>query len=146
MKKGEITYTMIKPDAINNAGNIIQMIMDANYHIEAMDMTKIDKFKAQKFYAEHKDKPFFNNLVSYMTSGNIIKMVLRKENAVEDFRKLIGSTNPKEAEPNTIRALYGTNLDANAIHGSDSDENALKEIILMFGAGLNITEINQMYD
>ena len=120
------TFTMLKPDAVedNNIGNILQMITDAGFKIVAMKLRKLTEDEAKEFYAVHKDRPFYGELVEYMTSGPIVAAVLEKENAVEDFRKLIGATNPAEAEEGTIRAKYAESIGRNAVHGSDSDENA----------------------
>ncbi len=125
---------MIKPDAVGagNAGAIIKMIEDAGFKVIAMKMTRMTPEVAGKFYEVHKERPFYNDLKSYMSSGAIIPMILEKENAVEDFRKLIGATNPKEAAEGTIRALFATSIEANAIHGSDSDENAQIESNFFF--------------
>jgi nucleoside-diphosphate kinase len=126
---GNITFTMIKPDAVaaGNSGAIIKMIEEAGFRIVAMKMTKMSAETAGKFYAVHKERPFYNDLCAYMSSGHIVPMILEKANAVEDFRKLIGATNPANAEPGTIRKLFAKSIEANAIHGSDSDENALIE-------------------
>ena len=126
---GNRTFTMIKPDAVesNNIGNITQMISDAGFSIKAMKLTKLSKIQAQKFYAVHKERPFYDELVEYMTSGPIIAAILEKDNAVTDFRNLIGSTDPSEAEDGTIRKKYAESKGRNAIHGSDSDENAIIE-------------------
>ena len=126
---GNRTFTMIKPDAVesNNIGNITQMISDAGFSIKAMKLTKLSKVQAQKFYAVHKERPFYDELIEYMTSGPIIAAILEKENAVTDFRNLIGSTDPSEAEDGTIRKKYAESKGRNAIHGSDSDENAIIE-------------------
>ena len=123
---GNLTFTMIKPDAFGagNSGSIIKMIESAGFAIKAMKLTRLSKEKAGSFYAVHKERPFYNDLVSYMTSGPIIAILLEKDNAVEDFRKLIGATDPSKAEEGTIRKLFATSIEANAIHGSDSDENA----------------------
>ena len=117
---------MIKPDAMENgyAGLIIAHIEKAGFKLIAMKLTQLDKDSAEKFYEIHKGKVFFNDLIQYITSGPIIAAILEKENAVEDFRKLIGNTNPEEADEGTIRNMYAKSIDANAIHGSDSDENA----------------------
>ena len=124
-----ITFTMIKPDAVvkEYIGGILKKINEAGFKIIAMKLTKLTKKRASEFYKIHEDKPFFNDLIEYMTSGPIVSAVLQKKNAVEDFRKLIGSTNPKEAEEGTIRKLYAESISENAIHGSDSNENALIE-------------------
>ncbi|MEM6359291.1 MAG: nucleoside-diphosphate kinase [Bacteroidota bacterium] len=120
------TFTMIKPDAVNagNTGAITKMIEEAGFKIIAMKKTQLTKQRAGQFYEVHKDRPFYNDLTSYMSSGPIIPMILEKDDAVADFRKLIGATNPKEAAEGTIRALFAESIEANAIHGSDSDENA----------------------
>lgn len=123
---GNRTLTMIKPDAVGegNAGSIIEMIEKAGFRIVAMKMTMLTMEKAGEFYAVHKERPFYKDLCQYMTSGVIIPMILEKENAVEDFRKLIGATDPANAEEGTIRKKFAKSIEANAIHGSDSDENA----------------------
>lgn len=117
---------MIKPDAVQNGhiGNILADINNAGFKIVAMKLTQMSKADAESFYSVHKERPFFNDLVSFMTSGPIVAAVLEKDNAVEDFRKLIGATNPKEAAEGTIRNKYAESIEANAVHGSDSDENA----------------------
>ena len=124
-----ITFTMIKPDAVKagNIGNILAMINKAGFRIVAMKYTKLSKEKAGEFYGVHRERPFFGELVEFMTSGPIVAAILEKENAVEDYRALIGATNPEEAAEGTIRALYATNIGENAVHGADSDENALIE-------------------
>jgi nucleoside-diphosphate kinase len=123
---GNRTFTMIKPDATGagNAGAITKMIEEAGFRIVAMKKTSLSKELAGKFYAVHKERSFYGELCAYMSSGAIIPMILEKENAVEDFRKLIGATDPAKAAPGTIRALFAKSIDANAIHGSDSDANA----------------------
>ena len=128
------TFTMIKPDAIQNnyAGLILAHIEKAGFKIVALKLTKLSTEKAEKFYQIHRDKPFFSDLINYITSGPIIAAVLEKNNAVDQFRKLIGNTNPQEAEEGTIRKMYAKSIDANAIHGSDSDENANIEINFHF--------------
>ena len=123
---GNRTFTMIKPDAVGagNSGAIIKMIEEAGFKIIALKKTQLTPERAGQFYAVHKARPFFNDLCSYMSSGAIIPMILEKDNAVEDFRKLIGATDPQKAEPGTIRNLFAKSIEANAIHGSDSDQNA----------------------
>ncbi|MEY3248384.1 MAG: hypothetical protein RL742_427 [Bacteroidota bacterium] len=123
------TFTMIKPDAVRagNIGNILQMINAAGFRIVAMKMTQMSMETAGKFYAVHKERPFYGELCEFMSSGPIVAAILEKDNAVEDFRKLIGATNPANAEPGTIRKLYATSIGENAVHGSDSDENAAVE-------------------
>ena len=120
------TFTMLKPDAIenNHAGNIIQMIIDAGFKIKAMKYTQLSEDQAKKFYEVHAERPFYGELVEYMTSGPIIAAILEKENAVDDFRTLIGATDPSEAADGTIRKNYAESKAKNAVHGSDSDENA----------------------
>ena len=120
---------MIKPDAVRNnyIGGILQMINDAGFRIVAMKYTKLSKEKAGEFYAVHKERPFYGELVDFMSSGPIVAAILEKENAVEDFRTLIGATNPANAAEGTIRKKYATSLGENAVHGSDSDENAIIE-------------------
>ena len=121
-----ITFTMIKPDAVENRhiGAILAKISEAGFRICALRYTKLSPEKAGEFYAVHQARPFYNDLVKYMSSGPIVAAVLEKENAVEDFRKLIGATDPAKAAPGTIRNLFAKSIDANAIHGSDSDANA----------------------
>ncbi len=126
---GNKTFTMIKPDAVENGhiGAILEKINSAGFKIIAMKYTKLSIQKAQEFYDIHKQRPFFEELVSFMSRGPIVAAILEKENAVEDFRKLIGSTNPDQAEKGTIRELFASSMGENAIHGSDSDENAILE-------------------
>jgi nucleoside-diphosphate kinase len=120
------TFTMIKPDAFKNghAGAIIDRILKEGFQIKAMKMTKLSPEKAGEFYAIHKERPFYQELVDFMSSGPIVAAILEKDNAVEDFRKLIGATDPAKAEANTIRKLYAASVGENAVHGSDSDANA----------------------
>lgn len=117
---------MIKPDAVSagNTGAIIKIIQEAGFKIVAIKKTHLSKDLAGKFYAVHKERPFYTDLCNYMSSGAIVPMILEKDNAIDDFRKLIGATDPQKAEPGTIRALFAKSIDANAIHGSDSDANA----------------------
>ena len=131
---GNKTFTIIKPDAFSSgySGPIIEMIEKAGFKIKNMRLIRMDNDMASNFYDVHKEKTFFDRLCDYMCSGPIIVMELSKENAVEDFRKLIGTTNPEDAEEGTIRKLYATSVQANAIHGSDSDENAKIEIKFFF--------------
>ncbi len=120
------TFTMIKPDATKNGhtGAILAMINKAGFRVVAMKMTNLSKEKAGEFYAVHKERPFYGELVEFMSRGPITAAILEKDNAVEDFRKLIGVTNPANAEEGTIRKLYAASVGENAVHGSDSDENA----------------------
>lgn len=133
---GRYTFTMIKPDAVadNNIGNILQMINAAGFKITAMKYTRLTSEQAGKFYEIHKERPFYGELVEFMSSGPIVAAILEKENAVEDFRKLIGATNPAQAEEGTIRRKYARSIGENAIHGSDSDENAAIEANFFFSA------------
>lgn len=123
------TFTMIKPDAVENGhiGAILNHILQAGFKIVAMKYTRLSTDTAGKFYAVHSERPFYNDLVNYMSSGPIVAAILEKENAVEDFRNLIGATDPSKAAPGTIRNLYAKSIEANAVHGSDSDENAAIE-------------------
>lgn len=120
------TFTMIKPDAVGagNIGNILQMINNAGFRIVAMKYTKLSIEQAGQFYAVHSARPFYGELTEFMSSGPIVAAILEKDNAVEDFRKLIGATNPAEAAEGTIRKMYAKSIGENAVHGSDSDENA----------------------
>lgn len=123
---GNRTFTMLKPDAIENGytGKIIDMIIQAGFDIKAMKYTKLSEEQAKKFYEVHAERPFYGELVEYMSSGPIVAAILEKDNAVEDFRKLIGATDPSEAAEGTIRKYYAESKGRNAVHGSDSDENA----------------------
>ncbi len=123
------TFTMIKPDAVENGhiGAILDKINAGGFRIVAMKMTQMTRRDAELFYAIHKERPFFGELVDFMTRGPIVAAILEKDNAVEDFRALIGATNPAEAAEGTIRKLYATSIGENAVHGSDSDENAAIE-------------------
>jgi nucleoside-diphosphate kinase len=123
---GKITFTMIKPMAVKKGfiGPIMDKIAEGGFRIVSMKLTRISLEQAQKFYEVHKDRPFYQELTEFMSSGAIVVAILEKENAVQAYRDYIGATNPAEAEEGTIRALYGTNLGMNAVHGSDSDENA----------------------
>lgn len=120
------TFTMLKPDAIENGhmGKIIDMIINAGFSIKAMKLTRLTEEQAKKFYEVHSERPFYGELVEYMTSGPIVAAILEKENAVADFRTLIGATDPAEAADGTIRKYYAESKGRNAVHGSDSDENA----------------------
>lgn len=128
------TFTMLKPDAVEKGyiGPILEKITASGFKIIALKMTRLSEAGAKQFYSIHKDRPFFEDLVVYMTQGPIVAAVLEKENAVEDFRALIGATNPEDAAEGTIRKLYASSISNNAIHGSDSDENAAIEIAFHF--------------
>jgi nucleoside-diphosphate kinase len=133
---GNLTFTMIKPEAVANGhtGKIIAKIIDNGYNIKALKMHQFSVYQASKFYEVHKGKPFYDGLVEYMSSGPLVAIALEKENAVVDFRKLIGSTNPEEAAEGTIRKEFAESKTKNAVHGSDSDENALIEIGFHFSS------------
>lgn len=128
------TFTMIKPDAVSDgfSGPIIQQIEEAGFKIIALKKVKLSPVEAGKFYEVHKERPFFQSLCDYMSSNDIIPMVLEKENAVENFRTLIGATNPANAAEGTIRNRFAKSMEANAIHGSDSNENAALEAAFFF--------------
>lgn len=123
------TFTMLKPDAVRKGyiGAILEQITASGFRIVAMKLTQLTTDDAKEFYAVHKERPFYGELVEYMTSGPIVAAILEKENAVEDFRTLIGATNPEEAAEGTIRKKYAASIAENAVHGSDSDENAAIE-------------------
>jgi len=127
---------MLKPDAIENGhmGKIIDMIIQAGFSIKAMKLTQLTTEQAQKFYEVHAERPFYGELVEYMTSGPIVAAILEKDNAVADFRALIGATDPAEAAEGTIRKYYAESKGRNAVHGSDSDENATIEGVFHFAA------------
>jgi nucleoside-diphosphate kinase len=130
------TLAIIKPDAVekNVIGEIVAKITQAGFKLRGMKLMKLSLAEAKEFYAVHKERPFYGELVDYMTSGPVVPLALEKENAVEDFRKLIGATDPQKAEDGTIRKLYGDSIAANAIHGSDSDANAAVETGFFFSA------------
>ena len=121
-----ITLMMIKPDAVENGhiGSILEKVTSSGFQIKALKLTQLSKIDAKRFYEVHKERPFYNDLVAFMSRGPILAAVLKKKNAVIDFRTLIGATNPSEAKKGTIRNLYATSISENAVHGSDSDENA----------------------
>lgn len=130
------TFTMLKPDSVEkgNIGAIMSKINAAGFKILALKLTKMSISDAEKFYSVHKDRPFFNDLVGYMTRGPIVAAVLEKDNAVEDFRLLIGATNPADAAEGTIRNEFADSISENAVHGSDSDDNAKIECDFHFSA------------
>ncbi|MBW6534244.1 MAG: nucleoside-diphosphate kinase [Mariniphaga sp.] len=131
---GNQTFTMIKPTAVrkNFTGAIIKMINEAGFEIRALKLVRLSRDQAASFYAVHEGKPFYDSLIEFMSLGPIVAMILEKENAVEAFRNFIGATNPENAAEGTIRKLYGTDLQQNAVHGSDSDENAVIESDFFF--------------
>lgn len=135
---GNKTFSMIKPDAVKDGhiGAILKMMEDAGFKITALKMTKLTDERAGQFYEVHKERPFYADLKKYMSSGHIVALVLEKENAVADFRNLIGATDPAKADEGTIRKAFAKSMEANAVHGSDSDENASIEASFFF-AGLD---------
>ena len=130
------TFSIIKPDATkrNITGAINKLIEDSNLKIVAQKRIQLSRDKAEGFYSVHKDKPFFNDLIEYMTSGAVIIQVLKGDNAVDQYRKIMGATNPDNAEAGTIRKEFALNIQENSVHGSDSDENAIKEINYFFSS------------
>lgn len=130
----ETTFSIIKPNAVkkNAIGAIIQMFEKNGLKVAAMKLTKLDKAKCELFYAEHKERPFFGELVSFMTSGPVVLMALKGENAVTRNREIMGATDPKKAAPGTVRALFGDNVGENAVHGSDSAASAERELKIFF--------------
>jgi nucleoside-diphosphate kinase len=130
----ERTLCIIKPDAVKKKvqGHIIQKILDAGFQILGMKMLHLTQSQAKAFYAIHKEKPFYNDLVEFMTSGPVITIALQKENAISDYRKLIGATNPAKADEGTVRKLYANSIQENAVHGSDSIENGIIEVGFFF--------------
>jgi nucleoside-diphosphate kinase len=131
---GNITFTMIKPDAVkdNNIGPILAMINKAGFTITALKYMRLTKEQAARFYAVHKERPFFGELTEYMSNGPIVAAILQKNNAVAEYRKLIGATDPSKAEDGTVRKLFAKSIGENAVHGSDSDENASLESAFFF--------------
>ena len=131
-----ITFMMIKPDAVENGliGNIIEKVTSAGFKFKALKLTQLSKKNAERFYKIHKDRPFYDDLVKFISRSPILVAVLEKENAVSDFRTLIGATNPNDAAEGTIRKLYAKSVSENAVHGSDSNENALIEASFHFAS------------
>ncbi|MCF8370283.1 MAG: nucleoside-diphosphate kinase [Bacteroidales bacterium] len=132
--KSNYTFTIIKPGAVSNEhiGPILAMINKAGFHITAMKLIRLSVRQAQVFYEVHKDRPFYGELVEFMTSGPVVVAILEKANAVEEYRKLIGATDPSKAEDGTIRKMFAESIQKNAVHGSDSDENAKQEMNFFF--------------
>lgn len=133
---GNFTFSIIKPNAVRTGktGPILAMMNEAGFEISAMKMVRMTTNQAESFYSVHKEKPFFEGLIEFMISGPVFVMVLKHENAVEEFRKLIGATDPAKAEPGTIRKMFAVSVQMNAVHGSDSDENAVREADFFFTA------------
>ena len=132
--QGDITFSIIKPNAVRTGktGPILAMMNEGGFEIAAMRMVRITIQQAESFYEIHRGKPFFEGLIEFMTSGPVVVMILRHENAVNEFRKLIGATDPAKAEPGTIRRTFAVSVQMNAVHGSDSDENAIREANFFF--------------
>jgi nucleoside-diphosphate kinase len=132
--KGNFTLSIIKPNAVRTGktGPILAMVNEGGFEISAIKMVQMTTSQAESFYEVHKDKSFFEELVEFMTSGPVVVMILRHQNAVEEFRKLIGATDPAKAEPGTIRKTFAVSVKMNAVHGSDSDENATRETNFFF--------------
>ena len=131
---GNITFAIIKPNAVRTgkSGPILAMINEGGFEIAAMKMIEMTKLQAESFYEVHKEKPFYLDLVEFMTSGPVVVMILKHENAVDEFRKLIGATDPSQAAPGTIRNIFAVSVQMNAVHGSDSLENARREANFFF--------------
>ena len=132
----ERTFSMIKPDAVQKGsiGGILQHIQEQGFRVVALKMTRMTKYQAENFYSIHRERPFFDSLTSYMSSGPVVAMVLERDHAIEHLRKTMGATDPAKAEPNTIRRLFGDNIEHNAIHGSDSLQSAQIEIPFFFSS------------
>jgi len=130
----DFTFSIIKPNAVRTGktGPILAMINEGGFEIAAMRMVRLTLPQAESFYSVHKGKPFFEGLIEFMTSGPVVVMILKHENAVNEFRKLIGATDPNKAEPGTIRKTFAVSVQMNAVHGSDSDENAIREASFFF--------------
>jgi nucleoside-diphosphate kinase len=130
----DFTFSIIKPNAVRTGktGPILAMINESGFEISAIRMVRLTLPQAESFYAVHKDKPFFEGLIEFMTSGPVVVMILRHKDAVNEFRKLIGATDPNKAEPGTIRKTFAVSVQMNAVHGSDSDENAIREANFFF--------------
>lgn len=144
----KITFTMIKPGAVHNEhiGPILAKINEGGFRIVAMKFTKLRTKQAEVFYSIHREKSFYKDLVKFMTSGPIVVAILEKENAVEDYRKLIGSTDPQKAEEGTIRKMFAESVQQNAVHGSDSDENAIIESDFFFSMSERFSKDGEVYD
>lgn len=141
MMAGKMTFSMIKPDTVKarHVGSIINMIEQHGFQIHAMKLTRLTVEDARSFYRVHQERSFFNQMCASMATGPIVAMVLKKENAVSDFRRLIGATDPREAATGTIRAQFGTSIESNAIHGSDADETARTESKFFFPSSISLT-------
>jgi nucleoside-diphosphate kinase len=142
---GTKTFFIIKPGAVSHeyVGPILAKINAAGFHFSALKLTMLDRYHAEHFYAVHKQKPFFESLVNFMTSGPVVVGILEKQNAVADYRKLMGATDPAKAEEGTIRRLFAENIERNAVHGSDSDENADIECDFFFARGERFSKFEE---
>lgn len=131
------TYLMIKPELVADQviGEIVKMLTDNRFRVLALEMKRLDEERVRRFYAEHEGKPFYEDLVAYITGGPVVAIRLEKENAVADLRALVGATDPARAAPGTIRYLYGRSLQNNGVHASDSDASAARELAIVFGEG-----------
>jgi len=136
LMSGNITFTMVKPGSVaeGHAAAILSKITEGGFKIKAMKMCRLSKEQAEAFYSIHRERPFFNSLVASMTSGPVVAAILEKDHAVDAYRKYIGSTNPADAAEGTIRKMYGKSIEANAVHGSDSDQNACIESDFFFSS------------
>lgn len=146
--KGNITFTIIKPGAVaqENIGEILAMIAKSGFWIGAMKYLKLSVKQAEEFYSVHQERPFYSDLVKFMTSGPIVVAILEKDNAVEDYRKLIGATDPAKAEEGTIRKLFAQSIEKNAVHGSDSDQNARIEADFFFSRSERFNKTGDFLD
>lgn len=144
---GTKTLTMIKPGAVSHEyiGPILAKINEAGFHISAMRLFRLNRTQAQNFYEVHKEKPFYGGLIDFMTSGPVVVAILEKERAVEEYRKLIGHTDPLKAKPGTIRKMFAESMQRNAVHGSDSDENATKECDFFFSMSERYSIFDQLH-
>ena len=141
---GTKTFTIIKPGAVSHEyiGPILHIINNNGFHIAALKLIRLSRINAEQFYSIHRDKPFYDSLIDFMTSGPVVIGILEKENAVAEYRKLMGATDPSQAEEGTIRKMFAENIERNAVHGSDSDENAEKECNFFFSGTERFSKFN----
>lgn len=144
---GTKTFTIIKPGAVSHEyiGPILNKIYEAGFHISAMKLLRLTRAQAENFYEVHNQKPFYTSLINFMTSGPVVVAILEKENAVADYRMLIGHTDPAKAEPGTIRKLFAESVERNAVHGSDSDENASIECDFFFSLSERFSKFDRLH-
>ena len=144
---GTKTLTMIKPGAVSHEyiGPILARINEAGFHISAMRLFRLNRTQAQNFYNEHKEKSFYDGLIEFMTSGPVVVAILEKENAVLEYRKQIGHTDPNKAKPGTIRKMFAESMQRNAVHGSDCDENAIRECDFFFSMSERFSVFDQLH-